>query len=186
MGREVSDEFLLIMLWHSHIIIVSTNVFADKLGMICPTVYWKPKQPDSTSTGSTSGALPPRSPVPSALNFGTSNMSFKAKDGSPLAGFTLVGPGFFFTASDPIPANYSITDIVIRLYAIPTPVITIFNGLYLLNHLVFEVFNDCSSPSFHYSVEISKDETTFNTLIDYSEYHCHGRQELFFPTQAMR
>lgn len=160
-------------------IVKNTNIFADKkLAVINSVVQWKPKEP------SEAGVLPVKRPGPNSLPVSISGASLRVEDGPPLAGFTPTRPGYLFAGPNSIPSLYSISDITIKLCL--TEVTTKFSGLYLLNHLVFERFVESGNPRFSYSVEISKDDTTFNTLINYSQYYCHGRQELFFPVQAIQ
>ena len=62
------------------------------------------------------------------------------------------------------------------------------NDVYLLNELQLTGYPDLSpqEKSFSYTIKVSKDKKAWLQLFNYSRVSCFGRQNLCFPTQAVR
>ena len=62
------------------------------------------------------------------------------------------------------------------------------NDSYLLNELQLTGYPDLppQEKSFSYTIKVSKDKKAWLQLFNYSRVSCFGRQNLCFPTQAVR
>ena len=62
------------------------------------------------------------------------------------------------------------------------------NDVYLLNELQLTGYPNLSpqEKSFSYTIKVSKDKKTWLQLFNYSRVSCFARQNLCFPTQAVR
>ena len=71
---------------------------------------------------------------------------------------------------------------------LPTMCTISLNDVYLLNELQLTGYPDLSpqEKSFSYTIKVSKDKKTWLQLFNYSRVSCFARQNLCFPTQAVR
>ena len=71
---------------------------------------------------------------------------------------------------------------------LPTMCTISLNDVYLLNELQLTGYPNLSpqEKSFSYTIKVSKDKKTWLQLFNYSRVSCFARQNLCFPTQAVR
>ena len=71
---------------------------------------------------------------------------------------------------------------------LPTTCTISLNDVYLLNELQLTGYPDLPPQErcFSYTIKVSKDKKTWLQLFNYSRVSCFGRQNLCFPTQAVR
>ena len=71
---------------------------------------------------------------------------------------------------------------------LPTMCTISLNDVYLLNELQLTGYPDLppQEMSFSYTIKVSKDKNTWLQLFNYSRVSCFARQNLCFPTQAVR
>ena len=71
---------------------------------------------------------------------------------------------------------------------LPTMCTISLNDVYLLNELQLTGYPDLppQEKCFSYTIKVSKDKKTWLQLFNYSRVSCFGRQNLCFPTQAVR
>ena len=71
---------------------------------------------------------------------------------------------------------------------LPTMCTISLNDVYLLNELQLTGYPDLPPQErcFSYTIKVSKDKKTWLQLFNYSRVSCFGRQNLCFPTQAVR
>ena len=71
---------------------------------------------------------------------------------------------------------------------LPTMCTIALNDVYLLNELQLTGYPDLlpQEKCFSYTIKVSKDKKTWLQLFNYSRVSCFGRQNLCFPTQAVR